>query len=94
MEIVVHHCQILNNKEIFDCLTTYTSIDDLRSAIVEIMDNWSNIHGGDTMITCPDQLKNGSRIVLRCATNNDIEAFEIRDIILGDISYLADCYVN
>lgn len=84
MEIVVLHRQVLNNKEVFDREIAYSSIEDLRSAIVEIVENWSNMHGNDTMITCPTvQFKVGTRIVLTCAANNDIETFEIRDVIFN-----------
>jgi hypothetical protein len=82
MEIIVQQRQVLDNEEVFNCETTYNSIDDLRSAIKEIVENWSNMQGSDTMINCPKQLKVGSRIVLRCAANNDVETFEIKDVIL------------
>ena len=82
MEIIVRQCQILDNKVVFNCETTYGSIEDLRSAIKEIVDNWSNMQGNDAIISCPKQLKNGSRIVLTCSESNDIETFEIKDVIL------------
>jgi hypothetical protein len=42
------------------------------------------MQGSDTIISRPKRLKVGSRIVLRCAANNDIETFEIKDVILAD----------
>ena len=87
MEIVVQHRQVLNNEEVFDRDYTYDRIEDLRRAIIEIVEKWSNMHGNDTMITFPKvQFKVGTRIVLTCAANNDIETFEIKDIILADYS--------
>ena len=90
MEIIVQQRQVIDNEEVFNCETTYKSIEDLKDVIVEMIDNWSNMQGSDTIISNPKQLKVGSRIVLRCAANDDIETFEIKDIILTDISYLAD----
>jgi hypothetical protein len=85
MKIVVQQRQVLDNEEVFNCETTYESVEDLRSAIVEIVKNWSNMQGNDTMITCPkEEIKVGFRIVLTCAANNDIETFEIKDVILAD----------
>lgn len=84
MEIVVQQRQVLDNEEVFNCETTYESIEDLKDAIEEIEENWSNMQGSDTIISRPKQLKVGSRIVLRCAANNDIETFEIKDVILSD----------
>lgn len=89
MEIVVRQCQILNNKEIFNCEAIYDSIEDLKDAIEEIIANWSNMHGSDTMISYPKHLNVGSRIVLRCAENNDIETFEIKDVILAKRCYFS-----
>ena len=87
MEITVQRRQVLDNKEIFDRDFTYDSIEDLRRAIIEVIENWSNMHGSNTMATFPSvQLKVGFRIVLSCAANNDIETFEIKDIILADYS--------
>jgi hypothetical protein len=84
MEIVVQQRQVLDNEEVFNCETTYESVEDLKDAIAEIVENWSNMQGSDTIISRPKRLKVGSRIVLRCAANNDIETFEIKDVILAD----------
>jgi hypothetical protein len=84
MEIIVHQKQVLDNEEVFDCKTTYNSFEDLRCAILEIIENWCNMQGNDAIISCPNaEIKVGFRIVLTCATNKDIETFEVKDIILA-----------
>ena len=87
MEIVVRQCQFLDNKEIFNCESTFESIEDLKDVIAEIIENWSNMHGSYSMISYPKRLNVGSRIVLRCSANNDIETFEIKDVILAERCY-------
>jgi hypothetical protein len=83
MEIIVQRRRVIDNKEVFNCELTYESIEDLRAAIIEIIENWSNMHGSDAIISsCPKQLKVGSRIVLTCAANNDSETIDIKDVIL------------
>lgn len=82
MEIIVQQRQVLDNEEVFNCETTYESVEDLKDAIAEIVENWSAMQGSDTIISRPKQLKVGSRIVLTCAANNDVETFEIKDVIL------------
>ena len=84
MEIVVQQRQVLDNEEVFNCETTYESVEDLKDAIAEIVENWSAMQGSDTIISRPKRLKVGSRIILSCAANNDIETFEIKDVILAD----------
>lgn len=89
MEIVVRQCQILDNKVVFNCETTYESIEDLKDAIAEIIENWSNMQGSYSMISCPKRLNVGARIVLRCSANNDIETFEIKDVVLTERCYFS-----
>jgi hypothetical protein len=89
MEIIVQQRQVLDNEEIFDSESIFESIEDLKDVIEEIIENWSNMQGSDTIISRPKQLKVGSRIVLSCAANDDIETFEIKDVILaGNLGYL------
>jgi hypothetical protein len=47
------------------------------------------MQGSDTIISRPKQLKVGSQIVLRCAANNDIETFEIKDVVLTEKCYFS-----
>lgn len=82
MKIVVQRCQVIDNEEVFNCEMLYDSIEDLRAAIAEIIDNWSNMHGSDNINTYPPiQLKVGLKLILRCAF--DVETFMIKDIIFS-----------
>jgi hypothetical protein len=83
MEIIVKQRQVIDDEEIFNCENTYESIEDLKDAIEEIVENWTNMQGSDAIISRPKQLKVGSRIVLSCTANADNETLEIKDVILA-----------
>lgn len=86
MEITVRRHQILDNEEVFNCEDTYESIEDLEAAVKEMIVNWADMQGRNTVISCPKNLKIGSKFVLSCRSNTDIETFEITDIILTKYS--------
>lgn len=83
MEIIVKQRQVIDDEEVFNCENTYESVEDLKDAIEEIVENWSDMQGNDAIISRPKQLKVGSRIVLSCAATADVETFEIKDVILA-----------